>query len=557
MARSVRHVLAAFTTLATLTVATNAAAQTQPRWSLEQLSAFATLVVRGQVTAMSSQWDPAVGAIYTYATVEVAETWKGDPQSQVVVVKMLGGRVGELELRVTEAPLLRVGADVALWLEVRPRDGTLYPAGLAQGVRVLEGLSDGGIAGLRQVAADASPRAAAFVASPRELVASAQFSFLPPSEGGPGRWHEADNGIPVPVDYQPPSGVGGGLNEIANAIATWNSSGMALQLQPGVARGPRCLQTFEGNGRISIAFNDPCGEISDSGSILGIGGAYMTPVFRVIGGTSFSKIIQGMVVLNNSPGAFTLLSNPSCFQDAVAHNLGHAIGLGHSDQPSALMWPDPQSTCSAGPTPLSGDDAAGARALYPGGTVPNTTLPGVPANLAATVVGNTVTLSWSAPPAGGAPSTYVVEAGSVPGAANLANVPTGSTAPSVAFGGVPSGTYYVRVRARNALGSSGPSTEIIVTVGGCAPLAAPTGLTFTKAGVNVTFSWQPPAGQLPTGYRLVVGSAPGLENLLVTDQGPVAGLTATGPPGTYYVRVKALNACGASAPSNEVIVVLP
>jgi len=81
------------------------------------------------------------------------------------------------------------------------------------------------------------------------------------------------------------------------------------------------------------------------------------------------------------------------------------------------------------------------------------------------VNGSNVTLLWSYPQSSTAPASYVIEAGSYPGAANLANFDTLSSVKGYFAPGVGPGTYFVRVRAKNACGVSGSSNEIVVKVG--------------------------------------------------------------------------------------------
>lgn len=142
-----------------------------------------------------------------------------------------------------------------------------------------------------------------------------------------------------------------------------------------------------------------------------------------------------------------------------------------------------------------------------------TVLPGAPSNLSHTVTGTTVTLSWAAATTGGDPVTYVVEAGTASGLANLLQAPVGLGL-SLTANSVPFGAYFLRVRAWNLSGLGPASNEIVVTV--APPPPPPCGASFvvcdnlqgTTVGVMLgggafdSFGWVATSGNASIGYQL-------------------------------------------------------
>jgi hypothetical protein len=87
--------------------------------------------------------------------------------------------------------------------------------------------------------------------------------------------------------------------------------------------------------------------------------------------------------------------------------------------------------------------------------------PLAPTGLVATVSGRTISAQWTA---SFHALDYVGEAGTTPGGTDVRTGAIGSATPAATIPDVGVGTFYLRVRATNTCGISGPSNEVVVVV---------------------------------------------------------------------------------------------
>jgi len=149
-----------------------------------------------------------------------------------------------------------------------------------------------------------------------------------------------------------------GVSAAVNAVGAWGTS---------IVRGQAGTVSYTlGDGRSDIIFSDPRHICKGSCIAATTTGFYDTNTTGTCGGTT-------MVAITDSDTAFNLsfdytttgepdgCSNEIYLNSVTTHEMGHLIGLGHSADPSALMYP---SVAFCDNKQLNNDDRSGASALY-------------------------------------------------------------------------------------------------------------------------------------------------------------------------------------------------
>ena len=159
----------------------------------------------------------------------------------------------------------------------------------------------------------------------------------------------------------------GGATLTRNAIvssAAWNGAGSGTVVNATVAS----VASFSlGDGIPMLNFRDPINACT--GNCLA---ATFTGFF------SGSTITDADIVTNNSPSWTSQGEDPNgsgCsgefyVEGVMVHEIGHGLGLGHTNVGGATMFPS-VSACNNGPATTAADDEAGINFLYGSPTNPN------------------------------------------------------------------------------------------------------------------------------------------------------------------------------------------
>ncbi len=329
-------------------------------------------VVSGVVTDIS--YEQSGTNPETHYTIRVTESLKGFIEIQDITVAMPGGPGVDGEyLHVEGAPEYTIDQEVLLFLNKR-HDGAYRTTQFLLGSFTVKYINDQKIArqnlaGARELpppeaqplSKSSSNRTLRDAESFKQWLknriegGSADFSYWITDESSVSqtasythlgaRWSDFDT---TDIDWTAhengmPDLTGNGFSEFQAAIAAWNNdSGSNISLRyTGTTTATAGLASSDSIN--SILFEDPGNDIDGSYSCAS-GGVLAVGQWRSWGthnykGIDFSSIVEGDVVTQNGASCYFAGHDGKDGEEVFAHELGHTLGLGHSSEIEALMYP--------------------------------------------------------------------------------------------------------------------------------------------------------------------------------------------------------------------------